>query len=229
MFRHIVIFFIILLILILEIDRNFIITFKLYNYYIRFFPKQIIFGIHNTIQRFREKKFIYDVTSLKLTLFLENSKKQLINDYIKFRNITEIYAHTTTDLLKKDFNYKYIFFKTLDKLYIDNCKKFSEINLLLKKFTNIKTCFLSIIYKQKIIPYHRGPYNGLLRYHFPLIIKPNTTYLEIMGKKIYYNKPFMFDDTYPHKLVKLDNSLRVILICDIENPYSLFHPHKLFY
>ena len=100
MFRHIVIFFIILLILILEIDRNFIITFKLYNYYIRFFPKQIIFGIHNTIQRFREKKFIYDVTSLKLTLFLENSKKQLINDYIKFRNITEIYAHTTTDLLK---------------------------------------------------------------------------------------------------------------------------------
>ena len=39
----------------------------------------------------------------------------------------------------------------------------------------------------------------------------------------------MFDDTYPHKLVKLDNSLRVILICDIENPYSLFHPHKLFY
>ena len=31
------------------------------------------------------------------------------------------------------------------------------------------------------------------------------------------------------KLVKIDNTLRVVLICDVENPYSLFYPHKLFF
>ena len=47
-----------------------------------------------------------------------------------------------------------------------------------------------------------------------------------MGKKLFYDKPFLFDDTYPHKLQKNDDTKRVVLIIDIDNPYSFFHIHK---
>ena len=58
-----------------------------------------------------------------------------------------------------------------NKLNKQNCSKFKSIEQLLKKNHNIKTCFLSIMYDKKIIPYHRGPYNGLLRYHYPICSK----------------------------------------------------------
>lgn len=228
MFWNLIITLFIILFLI-ESDRTYIIPHELYSYYIQFFPKQILYGIHNTLQRLRTHKCIYNTDNIKLTKFLEKNKKNILNEFYTHRNKSEIMAHNTTTMLKKDKNYRYIFFKMENKLNKDNCSKFQCINNLLKLHPNIKTCFLSIMYNKKTIPYHRGPYNGLLRYHFPLIVKPNSSYLEVMGRKLDYSSSFMFDDTYPHKFVKLDNSVRVVLICDIENPYSLFHPHKLFY
>ena len=44
-----------------------------------------------------------------------------------------------------------------------------------------------------------------------------------MGKKLYNHNPILFDDTYPHKLEKIDNSLRVVLIIDVMNPFSFLH------
>lgn len=221
--------FLFLILILLEIDRNYIIPHNFYSYYIQFFPKQLLFGIHNTIQRLITKQYIYDTDKLELTGFLQKDRETILKDFYKYRNETEIMAHTTTNMLTQDENYRYVFFKMENKLNNQNCSKFKSIEELLKKNHNIKTCFLSIMYDKKIIPYHRGPYNGLLRYHYPIVVKPNSSYLEVMGNKLNYSSSFMFDDTYPHKFVKLDNSIRIVLICDIENPYSLFHPHKLFY
>ena len=213
----------------IESDRTYIIPHSIYSYYIQFFPKQILYGIHNTLQRLIADKYIYTTDNKQLTKFLEKNKKSILKEFYKYRNQSQIMAHSTSAMLSTDKNYKYIFFKMENQLNKDNCNKFKSINNLLKCHPNIKTCFLSIMYNRKIIPYHRGPYNGLLRYHYPLIVKPNSSYLEVMGNRLDYSSPFMFDDTYPHKFVKSDNSIRIVLICDIENPYSLFHPHKLFY
>lgn len=226
--RRVLIISLILFVLI-ELDRNYIIPHSLYTYYIQFFPKQLLFGIHNSIQRIITKQCIYKTDTMDLTRFLQKNRKTMLKEFYKYRKATEIMAHKTSTMLIKDKNYRYIFFKMENKLNKDNCKKFSSIQKLLSQHLNIKTCFLSIMYDKKTIPYHRGPYNGLLRYHFPLVVNSNSSYLEVMGKKLNYSSSFMFDDTYPHKLVKSDNSLRIVLICDIENPYSLFHPHKLFY
>lgn len=85
---------------------------------------------------------------------------------------------------------------------------------------------MSIMNSKKCIPFHRGPYNGILRCHFPIHVdNPNKSYIQVMNKKLFYTKPFIFDDTYPHKLIKKDLGLRCVLILDIDNPYSPFLCH----
>ena len=58
---------------------------------------------------------------------------------------------------------------------------------------------------KKKIPLHNGPYKGLLRFHLPLINhNPNDSYLQVEEKKLYWKpyEPFLFDDTFKHKVNK---------------------------
>ena len=76
------------------------------------------------------------------------------------------------------------------------------------------------------IDYHKGPYNGVLRYHFPIIVEDiDKCYLEVLNKKIKYDSPFIFDDTFPHQLIKEDDTYKVVLIIDVDNPYSYYFKH----
>ena len=229
----ILIFFFLLLSILAEFDRNFIIRPSIKNYYITNFPHRIVFGINNTLNKLLTKKYIFDINVIEFNNFLYINRKNLINSFYSYKrnNIPlEIKASNTSAMLENDDRYKYILFKNYKKeINYKNLKYFPIIKILLKKYNSIKTCFFSIMDHKKIIPYHRGPNSGYLRYHFPIIVNPYSCYLEIMGTKKYNHNPILFDDTYPHKLVKIDNTLRVVLICDVENPYSLFHPHNLFF
>src|SRR5687768_10908719 len=51
-----------------------------------------------------------------------------------------------------------------------NCKKCPETLRLIEKIPGMKTAFFSILAPQKHLPAHRGPFNGVLRYHLGLII-----------------------------------------------------------
>ena len=229
MYAIFIIFLIIFIIIVLcEIDRNSMIKYTLYDYYIEGFPKKILFGIHNTIYRMYNNQYTFDPSILKFNDFLKKNKNKIKENYLNSNKNIEVIAHTTSNMLEKDNDYKYINFQFCGKPNINNLKEFPIINELLRNNKEIQTCFFSIMKAKKEIPYHRGPYSGYLRYHLPIIIKPNTSYIQIFDKKIDNKKEILFDDTYPHKLVKTDDSLRVVLICDIENPYSLFYPHKLF-
>ena len=230
MSMFLIIFTIILVILILlcELDRNSMIPYTLYNYYTVGFPKNILFGIHNTIYRMYNHNYVFDPNILKFNTFLKKHKDQIKHNYLSSNKDIQVIAHTTSDMLEEDYTYKYIQLQFCGTPNLENLKHFPIINKLLKDHKEIQTCFFSIMEAKKIIPYHRGPYSGYLRYHIPIIIKDDSCYIQIFDKKLDYKKEFLFDDTYPHKLVKKDNSLRVVLICDIENPYSPFHPHKLF-
>jgi len=218
---------IVLIVLVLcEIDRNSMIKYTLYEYYIEGFPKKILFGIHNTIYRMYNHHYTFDPNILKFNKFLKENRDNIKENYLNSNKNIEVVAHTTSNMLEKDDNYKYITFQFCGKPNVENLREFPIIKKLLKENKEIQTCFFSIMKAKKNIPYHRGPYSGYLRYHIPIIIKPDTCYIQIFDKKLDYKKEFLFDDTYPHKLVKTDDSLRVVLICDIQNPYSLFYPHK---
>ena len=224
----IIIILIILLITCCEIDRNAYMYKSIFDFYYRSFPNDILYGIHNSIYKIYNSKMIFDPTNMIFNKYLVKNKSKILDEYLKVENTNiEIYAHNHSSQLKKDFNYKYIFLKLGRKLFTDNLKHFPTIETFLKKHNNIKTCFFSIMNKRKIIPYHMGPSNSILRYHLPIIMSnPKECYIEVMGKKLFYDKPFLFDDTYPHKLQKNDDSKRVVLIIDIDNPHSFFHIHK---
>jgi aspartyl/asparaginyl beta-hydroxylase (cupin superfamily) len=211
-----------------EIDRNSMIPYTLYEYYIDGGFKKILFGLHNTIYRMYNQTYIFDPNILTFNNFLNKNKETIKQNFLNSPEKLQINAHSTTDMFGKDNTYKYIFFKYQKNDYSDNLNNFPIISNLLTDHPEIHTCFFSIMKAKKNIPYHRGPYSGLLRYHIPIIMEPNTCYIEILGNKLDYSSEFLFDDTYPHKLVKTDNSLRVVLICDIDNPYSFIHPHKWF-
>ena len=157
------IFLIIIFFFLIELDRTYIIPHSLYSYYIQFFPKQLLYGIHNTLQRLTTDQYIYNTDNIELTKNLEKNRKTILKEFYKYRNQSEIMAHNTSSMLTNDKNYRYIFFKMENKLNKDNCTKFSSIQKLLLQHSNIKTCFFLIMYDKKTIPYHRGPYNGLLR------------------------------------------------------------------
>ena len=222
MIFYFIILLLIIITIILEIERNFIISYNFNDYYIKNFPKQTIKYIYNFFFKIYSGKVIFNVDNKKFNKFLIKNKINIINEYLNSDiNKISINAHETTNMFKKDNSYKYIIFKshTIPK---KNLKSFPTIEILLNNHPEIETCFLSIMKKKIIIPYHRGPTNRILRYHFPLIVNDiDKCFMEIMGKKIYYNKPFAFDDTYPHMLKKIDNSLKLVLICDIKNSYII--------
>ena len=78
MFNLILIFILLLFILLIlcEMDRNYIIPYDSYSYYIDNFPKQVMYGIHNSIYRLYNNKFIFDCESFPFHNFLiKNLKK----------------------------------------------------------------------------------------------------------------------------------------------------------
>lgn len=218
--------FLIIIICLLESDRNYLINHSIYEYYVTNFPIQILNGLHNSLNKLHNSKIIYNPSEFQFHNYIIQFKEKLFNEYKRNAKETEINAHETSKMLDKDFSYKYIFFKKSNVKVSENIKRFPTIEKFLEKFSDIQTCFLSIMEKSKVIPYHRGPYSGVLRYHFPIYMEnPDKCYIEVMGTKLNYDKCFIFDDTYPHKLVKLDNSLRVVLICDFNNPFHFFKHH----
>ena len=212
---------IIIIFILCELDRTYEITYTKYSYYIECFPNQIYYGVHNSIYRIFNRRYRFDTNKFNFHHFLMKNVKNLQNEFITHNKNIQIHAHKTTKILDYDESYSYIRFLFFNKLHTQNIKKFKTIEKFLKLFPEIKCCFLSIMKKKKYIKTHRGPYSGLLRYHLPVFISnPYLCYIEVMGKKLYYDKSFIFDDTYPHLLMKKDDSLRVVLICDVINPYS---------
>ena len=226
------IFFLIILIFVIfiflfETDRKFLIDYNFKSYYINNFPISLFNGFHNSIYRLYENRIIFNPEDFNFHKFLIKNKQKIIDEYKVNKNKFLIdYAHDTSSLLDKNKSYKYIRFKFYKKIFNKNLNNLNTIKKLLIKYKNIKTCFFSIMEKKIKINYHKGPYNGVLRYHFPIIVKDiNKCYLEILNKKIKYNKPFIFDDTYPHQLIKKDNTYKIVLIIDVDNPYSYYFKH----
>lgn len=217
--------FLILLILVFlaELDRTYIIYHDPYDFYIKHFPYQIIYGIINIIIRdfIFLNKYKFESKHMANEIFLENNKNRIINE-IKKVNIMKISKATykVNTLLPKNESYRIIMFKKFNEINVNMLKIFPTIKEYIEKNENVKTCFMSIMSDKTIVDWHRGSTNIYLRHHFPLILDKNyDCHLEIYNDKIDYAKPFLFDDTHPHRLIKNDRKLRIVLISDIWNSY----------
>lgn len=108
-----------------------------------------------------------------------------------------------------------------------NCQQCPETTRLVESIPGMLTAFFSILAPGKRIPPHRGPYNGVLRYHLGLLVpEPKEACRIRVGDEIRYwdeGKSLLFDDTFEHEVWNDTRGMRVILFVDVirELPYPM--------
>lgn len=90
---------------------------------------------------------------------------------------------------------------------------------LIEKYPQITTAWFSILQPHKKIVEHRGPYNGVLRYHLGLLIPSDSVNCGIRVKDDIRHweegKSILFDDTHLHEAWNNTDEVRVVLFMDI--------------
>lgn len=126
------------------------------------------------------------------------------------------YSITQDNLWKTYFFYGYGFKAE------GNCRRCPQTTRLIEQIPGMKTAFFSILFPQKHIPEHRGPYKGVLRYHLGLRIpEPNHACRIRVGDELRYwqeGKSLLFDDTFPHEAWNETDGIRVVLFVDVVRP-----------
>jgi beta-hydroxylase len=142
-----------------------------------------------------------------------------------FQDISPEQGHIT-----RDRRWKTYFFYFYGQKVAAHCERCPQTARLLRTIPGMKTAFFSILLPDKIIPVHRGPFNGVLRYHLGLIVpKPETSCGIVVGEEKAHwqeGRSLIFDDTYQHRAWNLGTGLRAILFVDFVRP--LLFPASLF-
>jgi beta-hydroxylase len=84
------------------------------------------------------------------------------------------------------------------------------------------TAFFSILAPGKHIPDHRGPFNGVLRYHLGLKVPEPAEQCRIRVADEYRHweegESLLFDDTYRHEVWNETDGERAVLFMDVRRP-----------
>jgi len=103
-----------------------------------------------------------------------------------------------------------------------NSKHCPETSRILKKIPGMKTAFFSILSPNKHIPAHKGPYNGVLRYHLGLIVpEPKEKCRIRIDQEVKHweeGKSLIFDDTFNHEVWNDTSGHRAVLFVDFVRP-----------
>lgn len=124
--------------------------------------------------------------------------------------------------LTQDNKWKSYFLYIYGHQVADNCERCPKTREALSHIPGIKTAFFSILEGGKHIPPHKGPYNGVLRYHLGLKIPGNGQECRIrVGDEMGYWKEgssLVFDDSFEHEAFNDTDSERVVLFVDFVRP-----------
>jgi aspartyl/asparaginyl beta-hydroxylase (cupin superfamily) len=112
-----------------------------------------------------------------------------------------------------------------------NCAKCPETTRLVEQLPGLKTAMFSILSPGKHIDAHRGPYNGVLRYHLGLIIpEPREKCRIRVDRQICTweeGKGLVFDDSFEHEVWNDTDGMRVVLFITFDRPirfpFSIFN------
>jgi beta-hydroxylase len=124
--------------------------------------------------------------------------------------------------ITKDENWKTFFLAGYGVEAEENSRRCPETTRILRKIPGMKTAFFSILSPGKYIPPHRGPYNGVLRYHLGLIVpEPREKCRIRVGNEIKHwdeGESLIFDDTYEHEVWNDTSGFRAVLFVDFVRP-----------
>ena len=93
---------------------------------------------------------------------------------------------------------------------------------ILQKIPGLKAAMFSIFEPGKHLPPHRGPYNGVLRFHLGLMVpnEPDLIGIRVGDQVCHWSEgeALIFDDAYEHEAWNHSNEVRVVLFVDFEKP-----------
>lgn len=93
---------------------------------------------------------------------------------------------------------------------------------LLRHIPGLKSAMFSIFEPGKHLPPHRGPYNGVLRFHLGLMVPqaPERVGIRILDRVHHWREgeALIFDDAYEHEAWNHSDEVRVVLFVDFEKP-----------
>ncbi|NJN39050.1 MAG: aspartyl/asparaginyl beta-hydroxylase domain-containing protein [Acaryochloridaceae cyanobacterium CSU_3_4] len=106
-----------------------------------------------------------------------------------------------------------------------NCDRCPETTRLIEQIPGLKTAFFSILLPHQQIPPHRGPYNGVLRYHLGLMVPDESSDRcgIRVGRDIRHwqaGKSLVFDDSFEHTAWNHTDQVRVVLFLDVVRPLA---------
>lgn len=124
--------------------------------------------------------------------------------------------------ITQDQHWKTYFLSGYGRESEENSRRCPETTRILKKIPGMKTALFSILYPNKHIPAHKGPYNGVLRYHLSLIVpEPKEKCRIRVDNEIRHwseGDSLIFDDTYNHEVWNDTSGHRVVLFVDFVRP-----------
>jgi len=135
------------------------------------------------------------------------------------------------ETITTDNNWKTFFLAGYGLESDENAKRCPETVRLLKQIPGMKTAFFSILSPNKHIPAHKGPFNGVLRYHLGLKVpEPKEKCRIRIDKEITHwdeGDSIIFDDTYNHEVWNDTSGFRAVLFVDfvrpVKFPFNLFN------
>ncbi|MBB5753903.1 beta-hydroxylase [Prosthecomicrobium pneumaticum] len=93
---------------------------------------------------------------------------------------------------------------------------------ILQGIPGLKSAMFSIFEPGKHLPPHRGPYNGVLRFHLGLIVpdEPDKIGIRVADRVCHWREgeALIFDDAYEHEAWNHSDRVRVVLFVDFEKP-----------
>lgn len=123
--------------------------------------------------------------------------------------------------LTRDNRWKTYFLYGMGNRNEENCERCPATDAAVRRIPGMKTAMFSILSPRKKIPAHRGPYNGILRYHLGLVVpEPNRCAIRVghETRRWAEGKSLLFDDTYEHEVMNDSEQERVVLFVDVVRP-----------
>jgi aspartyl/asparaginyl beta-hydroxylase (cupin superfamily) len=102
-----------------------------------------------------------------------------------------------------------------------SCSRCPRTAEIIERIPGMVTALFSILGPHAHIPAHRGPYNGVLRYHLGLMVpRDGRCQIRVDSDLASWEegKSIIFDDSFRHEVLNDTDEYRAILFLDIERP-----------
>lgn len=172
---------------------------------------------------------IYDKNLFPWTLGIEKEWKTIkgeLDVLLKRRDELQSFHEVSSEVetITQDDQWKTFFLMGYGVKVEENCRQCPETARIVENIPGLKTAMFSILSPGKHIPAHRGPYNGVLRYHLGLVVPEPAEQCRIRIHDQYHvwkeGEGVVFDDCFNHEVWNETDGYRVVLFVDFERPIN---------